>query len=61
MLEDVTTTGGSSLKAVKVLRSLDYNVNRVVSIVDRNEGALEMFAKENIELRSLVTIADLDC
>ena len=60
MLEDVTTTGGSSLKAVKVLRSLDYNVNRVVSIVDRNEGASEMFAKENIELRSLVTIEDLD-
>ena len=38
----------------------DYNVNRVVSIVDRNEGASEMFAKENIELRSLVTIEDLD-
>ena len=60
VLEDVTTTGGSSLKAVKVLRSLDYNVNRVVSIVDRNEGASEMFAKEGIELRSLVTIEDLD-
>ena len=46
VLEDVTTTGGSSLKAVKVLRSLDYNVNRVVSIVDRNEGASEMIINE---------------
>ena len=60
VLEDVTTTGVSSLKAVKVLRSLDFNVNRVVSIVDRGEGALELFDKENIELRSLVTISDLD-
>ena len=35
VLEDVTTTGGSALEAVKVLRDAGYVVNRVVAIVDR--------------------------
>ena len=35
VLEDVTTTGGSAMKAVNVLRGAGYTVNRVVAIVDR--------------------------
>ena len=38
VLEDVTTTGGSALKAVNVLRDAGYVVNRVVAIVDRCEN-----------------------
>lgn len=38
VLEDVVTTGGSSLKAVQQLREAGYTVNRVVTIVDRQEG-----------------------
>ena len=38
VLEDVVTTGGSSLKAVEKLRSEGYLVNRVLAIVDREEG-----------------------
>ena len=38
VLEDVVTTGGSAIKAVNVLRDLGYEVNRVVAIVDRQEG-----------------------
>ncbi|SVD90787.1 uncharacterized protein METZ01_LOCUS443641, partial [marine metagenome] len=37
VLEDVTTTGGSALKAVNVLRDAGYVVNRVVAIVDRQD------------------------
>ena len=59
VLEDVTTTGGSSLKAVKVLRSLGYFVDRVVTIVDRQEGAEAMFRDEGIELCSLVELEEL--
>ena len=59
VLEDVTTTGGSSLKAVDVLRDLDYNVNRVVTIVDRQEGAEELMKSKDIELHSLVKLEDL--
>jgi orotate phosphoribosyltransferase len=59
VLEDVTTTGESAMKAVDVLRKLDYNVNRVVTIVDRQAGALESMQSEGIELRSLVTLEEL--
>jgi len=38
VLEDVTTTGGSALTAVKVLRDAGYIVNRVVTIVDRMDN-----------------------
>ncbi len=38
VLEDVITTGGSSIKAVKRLRDAGYEVNRVVSLVDRQEN-----------------------
>ena len=36
-MEDVITTGGSAIKAVKRLRDAGYVVNRVVSIIDRQE------------------------
>ena len=38
VLEDVTSTGGSALTAVKVLRDAGYIVNRVVTIVDRMDN-----------------------
>ena len=59
VLEDVTTSGGSSLKAVDVLSDLDYNVNRVVTIVDRQEGAVDLMKSKGIELVSLVLLEDL--
>ena len=59
VLEDVVTTGGSSIKAVKVLRDEGYIVDRVVSIVDRQEGGKDAMIEENLELRSLFTIEDL--
>lgn len=59
VLEDVTTTGGSAIKAAKVLRDLSYHVNRVVTIVDRQEGASDAMIEEGLELVSLVTLEDL--
>jgi len=53
VLEDVVTTGGSSLKAVTQLRAAGYNVNRVVTIVDRQEGGQEAMQAAGLELRSL--------
>ncbi len=57
VLEDVVTTGGSSLKAVRQLREAGYTVRRVVTIVDRHEGGLEAMTAENLELRSLFPLA----
>ena len=41
VLEDVVTTGGSALKAVRQLQEAGYVVERVVAIVDRQEGGAE--------------------
>ena len=38
VLEDVVTTGGSALKAVQQLQDAGYRVQRVITIVDREEG-----------------------
>ena len=59
VLEDVVTTGGSSLKAVTQLRQAGYRVNRVVAIVDRQEGGLEAMTAANLELRSLFQLEEI--
>ena len=61
VLEDVTTTGASAIKAVEKLREVGYVVNRVVTIVDRQEGAKELMKEKDIQLESLVTLEDLIC
>jgi orotate phosphoribosyltransferase len=59
VLEDVVTTGGSSLKAVTQLREAGYQVNRVVTIVDRQEGGLEAMTAAGLELRSLFLLEEI--
>ena len=61
VLEDVITTGGSSIKAVDKLRDAGYKVERVVCIVDRQEdGEADKLMKEkDLVLRSLFTLKDL--
>ena len=59
VLEDVTTTGGSALKAVQRLREAGYSVDRVVTIIDREEGAVEMMKENGLELCSILTLNDL--
>jgi orotate phosphoribosyltransferase len=59
VLEDVVTTGGSSLKAVTQLRAAGYRVNRVVTIVDRQEGGLEAMTAAGLELRSLFLLDEV--
>ena len=61
VLEDVITTGGSAIKAVKRLRDAGYEVKRVVSIVDRQENGEANTAMQlaGIELVSLYKLKDL--
>ena len=59
VLEDVVTTGGSSLKAVKVLRDAGYLVTKVITIVDRKEYEPFTWYDNDIELKSLFTIDEL--
>ncbi len=59
VLEDVVTTGGSCLKAVKVLRDAGYPVTKVITIVDRLESDPNIWYNNDIELKSIFTINDL--
>ena len=61
VLEDVITTGGSAIKAVKRLRDAGYEVNKVISIVDRQEdGDADTAMKlAGLELVSLFTLKEL--
>ncbi len=58
IVEDVVTTGGSSLLAIERCESVGLNVERVLAIVDRLEGGSEAFAQRGYELTSLLTIED---
>ena len=59
VLEDVVTSGGSSLQAVEQLRQAGYLVERVVTIVDRQEGGLEALQAAQLELRSLYLLEEV--
>ncbi len=59
VLEDVVTTGGSSLKAVEKLRNQGYLVNQVLAIVDREEGGLDAMTKADLDLNSLFFLKDI--
>ena len=59
VLEDVVTSGGSALKAVNQLRAAGYQVERVLTIVDRQEGGANSFEIEGIELFSLFLLDEI--
>ena len=59
VLEDVVTTGGSSLKAVEQLRNQGYLVNQVLAIVDREEGGVDAMSKANLDLKSLFFLREI--
>lgn len=58
IVEDVTTTGGSSIKAAEAIRAAGGDIVRVITVVDRQEGAAEAFAAANLELQPLLTLSD---
>ncbi len=56
VVEDVTTTGGSLLKAIKAIQDNGGIVKRAFVVVDRLEGAKENFDNENIILEPLINV-----
>ena len=59
VLEDVVTTGGSSLKAVAQLRNQGYLVDQVLAIVDREEGGVDAMTKADLDLKSLFFLKEI--
>ncbi|MEZ5774709.1 MAG: orotate phosphoribosyltransferase [Hyphomicrobiaceae bacterium] len=58
ILEDVTTTGGSALKAAEAAKAEGASVVRVVTVLDRQEGASEAFAAAGLPFSPVLTAAD---
>ncbi len=58
VIEDVVTTGGSSLRAAQRLVDAGYDVRTLVTLIDRQEGGREAIEGEGFELVSLFTKSD---
>ena len=60
LIEDVTTTGQSAMRAAKILEEeRNCTVVGVISVVDRLQGAKELFENSAYEFVSILTIEDL--
>ena len=58
VVEDVVTTGGSSLLAIERCEAVGLKVKRVLAIIDRLEGGREAFAAKGYDLTTLFTVKD---
>ncbi|HLA85462.1 MAG TPA: orotate phosphoribosyltransferase [Thermoguttaceae bacterium] len=58
IVEDVVTTGGSSLAAIERAKAFGLEVTGVLAIIDRMEGGAAAFARAGYKLRSLLAITD---
>lgn len=60
IVEDVTTTGGSAMKAIEAVRAEGAIVDRVITVVDRLEGAAETFKAAGIAFQPILTAIDFN-
>lgn len=59
VVEDVTTTGGSTLEAVQVLRAAGATVEHACVVVDREAGGAEALAQAGVRLHPLCRVSEL--
>ncbi|MBI1827556.1 MAG: orotate phosphoribosyltransferase [Planctomycetes bacterium] len=59
LVEDIATTGGQVLEAAKFITSIEAKVERIVAVIDRQEGARENIEQAGFKFESLFTKADL--
>jgi orotate phosphoribosyltransferase len=58
ILEDVVTTGGSSLQAIEQAEAFGLQVEGIIAIIDRLEGGAQAFQQRGYQLESLLTVRD---
>jgi orotate phosphoribosyltransferase len=59
LVEDVTTTGSSVVKAADIIREAQGEVTKVIVVVDREEGASELLLDHKIDLVPLVRVSEM--
>lgn len=60
ILDDVLTTGGSILKAVQAVKELGCRVEKVMVIVDRQEGGRENLEREGLAVAAILKREELE-
>jgi orotate phosphoribosyltransferase len=59
VLEDVVTTGKSAMLAVERLRGAGYKVDRVVALIDREQGGAQFYSSVGLDFEAVFTIEDI--
>ncbi len=59
LVEDVTTTGSSVVKAADIIREAQGEVTKAIVVVDREEGALDLLLEHKIDLVPLVRVSEM--
>jgi orotate phosphoribosyltransferase len=59
LIEDVTTSGGSAIYGIETLRAAGAKADRVVTVVDREQGAEEMLKVHGVQLIPLVKVSEI--
>jgi orotate phosphoribosyltransferase len=59
LVEDIATTGGQVLEAAKVIMAQGAKVDRIVAVIDRQEGARENIETAGFRFESILTRHDL--
>jgi len=59
VVEDVTTSGGSVVKTIQILRENNAEVEKVLTVVDREAGAKETLKKLEVQFIPLVSVSEI--
>ncbi len=59
IVEDVTTSGGSVIKSIQILRENNAEVDKVLVVVDRESGAKEKLKKMEVTFIPLLSVSDI--
>lgn len=59
VIEDVTTTGGSALKAVQAVREAGATADMVITLVDREEGGAQNLSEHGVALEAIFTRSEI--
>jgi orotate phosphoribosyltransferase len=59
LIEDVTTSGGSALYGIDILRAAGARADRVVTVVDREQGAEQKLKDHGVEIIPLVRLSEI--
>ena len=59
IVEDVVTTGGSSMQAIAAVKAIGCDVRKVLAVVDREEGGREALKGQGYPLEAVFTAREL--